>query len=422
MQLSQAPYKITVPFANGASDKTYPIPITTVTAGQVSWTAGYPLLTRTPLSSGGIPPDGNNENGIFYTLSTIDQWSNAGAFYPYDPAFSSAVNGYPAGSIILNSETTGFWYNTTDNNTTNPESSGMGWVPFCPTGIMTVAMTSSNVTLTPVQASNNIIIISGTLTANLFLIFPNSTGQWMVINNTVGNFSITCKTASGTGVLVIKKNPIIIWGDSVNIYFGINRYSGYTSVIPLTASTILDDSYAGQLIGLYNPITITLPPSSILNLGNTFTFYSEFQCIINTVGSDRIILNSATSLSSITLFDGDTLELKSSGNSWVASGTAQLGYSSEFSSSLTSGGYQYLPSGFLKQWGISAPISIGGFVTVTPPIPFPNNFFTINATLIASTVGSGGVGASINNLNSFNIYNWSTSNLTSGVYFELTGY
>jgi hypothetical protein len=63
-------------------------------------------------------------------------------------------------------------------------------------------MTSANVTLTPLQYGKPIIVITGTLTANLNLIFPAIVNEWTVINNTTGAFTITCKTATGAGVVV----------------------------------------------------------------------------------------------------------------------------------------------------------------------------------------------------------------------------
>ena len=61
-------------------------------------------------------------------------------------------------------------------------------------------LTSSNVTLTSLQQLKKIITLSGTLTANIDLVFLALPGEWVVINNTTGGFTVTAKTAAGTGV------------------------------------------------------------------------------------------------------------------------------------------------------------------------------------------------------------------------------
>lgn len=47
----------------------------------------------------------------------------------YDAAFQTAVGGYPAGAEVLSATTPGLsWMSTTDNNTTNPDTGGAGWL------------------------------------------------------------------------------------------------------------------------------------------------------------------------------------------------------------------------------------------------------------------------------------------------------
>jgi hypothetical protein len=91
-----------------------------------------------------------------------------------------------------------------------------GWLPDFTTGAAAITMTGANVTLTELQYGKPVIVITGLLTANLNLIFPNIVGEWVVINGTTGSFSITCKTAAGTGVVVNSVQSIV--GDATNIY------------------------------------------------------------------------------------------------------------------------------------------------------------------------------------------------------------
>ena len=226
MKLTDTPGKLVLPFANAGAKNTIPTKSQIgITAGAASLTDGFPPLTRTPIAAGGVPPSGLDMNGILFQLSAILRWANAGGGYAYDAAFATDpnVNGYPKGARIMRSDGQGYWFNTVENNTTDPEAAGAdaaGWVPDFTNGVTAVTMTSANVTLTPLQYGKPIIVITGTLTANLNLIFPSIAGEWYVINNTTGAFTITCKTAAGTGVVVKSVHPIV--GDGVNIYSAVN--------------------------------------------------------------------------------------------------------------------------------------------------------------------------------------------------------
>lgn len=214
-----APTKIETPFATSGSKNTIPVPSQIgVTPGAASYTDGFPPLTMTPLASGGVPPFGQDFNGVLYEITKATQWQQAMAgAYAYDSAFATAVGGYPLGAAVLRSDGLGLWINQTANNSTDPEAGGAGWMPLIQPGATSVTMTGSSVTLTSLQAGKDIIIISGTLIASLNLIFPTYVKSWSIINNTSGSYSITAKTASGTGVAVTQGKVSQIIGDGTNI-------------------------------------------------------------------------------------------------------------------------------------------------------------------------------------------------------------
>jgi len=221
MQFSSAPDKIVLPFANSGARNVIPVASQIgILPGAASLTDGFPPLTRTPEASGGLGPSGLDMNGILFSVSAISRWALAGGGYVFDTAFASDSNigGYPKGARLLRSDGAGYWFNTVDNNTTDPESSGSasaGWVPDFSSGVTAVTMTNSNVTLTAEQYGKPVIVITGLLTSNLSLIFPALTGKWTVINNTTGMYTITCRTASGTGVSANSVQLIV--GDGTNL-------------------------------------------------------------------------------------------------------------------------------------------------------------------------------------------------------------
>lgn len=253
MQLTNTPGKLVLPFANAGAKNTIPTASQIgITAGAASLTDGFPPLTRTPIAAGGVPPSGLDMNGILYELSAILRWANAGGGYAYDAAFAtdSNVGGYPKGARIMRSDGLGYWFNTVENNTTDPEAAGAaaaGWVPDFTNGVTSVAMASANVTLTPLQYGKPIIVITGTLTANLNLIFPTIVNEWTVINNTTGPYTITCKTAAGTGLIV--NTAALIVGDGTNIQSAVTD-----------AAALFGETVATATGGTADAITATFTP------------------------------------------------------------------------------------------------------------------------------------------------------------------
>lgn len=273
MQLTDAPAKLVLPFADAGAKNTIPVASQVgITPGAASLTDGFPPLTRTPIASGGIPPSGLDMNGVLYEVTAPVRWANAGAGYVYDGTFATDadVGGYPKGARILRTDGEGYWLNTTDDNATDPEAGGAGWVPDYTSGAASVAMSNANVTLTSLQAGRPVIIITGTLTANLNLVFPAYVKQWLVINRATGAYSVTCKTSAGTGVTVATGAQAQILGDGTNVVEGASSQTTtvdaglqefrltLTTGVPVTtadvtaATTLYLTPYNGNRIALYD--------------------------------------------------------------------------------------------------------------------------------------------------------------------------
>ena len=222
-----APLLIAQPFGFGAANPTYiniPIPVPSqisTTVNAASFTDGFPPNTMTPEASGGLPFFGQDMNGILYMVSAYCANFAAGALSSYNSTLSSTVSGYPVGVVLVNANGNGVWINQVSGNTTDPDTGGAGWMPAVGVGGTSVALAASNVTLTALQAALPYIALTGALTANVNVIFPANTGQdWIVANVTTGAFTVTCKTASGTGIVIPQTGtaaPTSIYCDSANI-------------------------------------------------------------------------------------------------------------------------------------------------------------------------------------------------------------
>lgn len=127
-----APTKIQIPFANGAGGayvRTVPVASQIgIQNGAASYTDGFPPLNFTPVNAGGVPPFGQDMNGILRDVSAHARWWAAGGPVYYDSAYQTAIGGYPKGAIVQSATVTGkLWYSSVDNNLTNPDTGGAGW-------------------------------------------------------------------------------------------------------------------------------------------------------------------------------------------------------------------------------------------------------------------------------------------------------
>ena len=220
MQIANSPQKWTIPFANGDSGRVE-VPATSADATKASLLLGFPPLTRTPPENGGVPPSGEDFNGAMNQVARIAWWQMGGGRFNYDATFATDtnVNGYPQGGTLASSDQTGTWLSLIDNNTNNPDTNGTGWAPLSTYGVTALTgQTGGTTTLTPVQAMKRTITIAGTLTSNLIVVLPAWTYNWQISNLTTGAFTVTVKTAAGSGTIIPQTGtPTPVVGDGTNI-------------------------------------------------------------------------------------------------------------------------------------------------------------------------------------------------------------
>ena len=95
--------------------------------GRAGYNEGFPPINMTAVAAGGIPPYGQDMNGVLYDLSTAIQYIQSGIDFPFDSAFATAIGGYAVGAIVSDaSDKSLLWVNGTASNTTFPT----GWTSF----------------------------------------------------------------------------------------------------------------------------------------------------------------------------------------------------------------------------------------------------------------------------------------------------
>lgn len=106
-----------------------------ISNGAASLATGFPPNCFQPIPGGGSWPWGQDFNGILNQITAWDQWMQAGGPVRYDAAFQTAIGGYPLGAEVMSGVTTGlFWISMADNNLTNPDAGGAGWVSWSALG------------------------------------------------------------------------------------------------------------------------------------------------------------------------------------------------------------------------------------------------------------------------------------------------
>lgn len=270
MQASAIPSKIQLPFANSGTKNAIPVASQiSVKPGAASYTDGFPPLTFTDLAAGGVPPSGADFNGILNAITAVQQWQSAGGVFKYDSAFSTAIGGYPAGAVLESADGSTLWMNLADNNTTDPDGANpANWAPAAAYGIAAITgLTNANVTLTPAQYSRPIITLAGTLTGNVQIIFPTTTQEWRVRNNTSGSFTVTCKTAAGTGSTVVQGGEDVFYGDGTNLVqrLGNTPATGDRSS-KLATTQMFANEFAASLVSNGKQV---LPSGLIIKMGTS---------------------------------------------------------------------------------------------------------------------------------------------------------
>jgi microcystin-dependent protein len=236
----------TVPFAKNGSRTA--IPDANQPSGEVSYNTGFGPDYERQL---GVDPLAKNieredfNQSLFDATQALQEFQAGLGTVPFNATLAAALSpaGYPKGAIIPRAEFDGFWISTAANNSTDPTAGG-SWQPTSVVGSFTQALTNVNVTISVNNAAYPRINLSGVLTANVTVTLPNWVYNWDVTNNCTGAFTVTLKTAAGTGIVVSQGKASAIFGDGTNIRLRQTDFISPALLVSPTAPTPVpgDDS------------------------------------------------------------------------------------------------------------------------------------------------------------------------------------
>lgn len=205
-----APEIFVKPFGAGAAGGfiTYPLPVASqiaITPGAASLTDGFPPLNmQDPVSQGGVPPFGQDMNGLARMLSAYCVWLQAGMGFYYDATFATANGGYAIGAQLQSTTNDALqWLNTVDGNMTDPDDPdyAIGWIALTAGGeyLSTTAAAGSTHDFNPAgftPAVSYIDIDTTAGNATITGIDGGFNGRKLVITNTGANLLTLAITGS----------------------------------------------------------------------------------------------------------------------------------------------------------------------------------------------------------------------------------
>lgn len=214
----------------------------------------------------------------------------------------------------------------------------------------------SNVTLTAVEAGNGILEFTGALTANIAVIVPTSpTRAWIIKNATSGAYTLTVKTAAGTGVVCSQGYTAQAWTDGTNVYDALTDFDSpvltgnptaptaaqfdddtslattafvrrmgkqYSTNPTVGRGSSLTSAHVGGMVILYDADniggTVTLPSAATLPGGATIT-------VINGTGDGTYTVaafgaQTINGLASLSIKSQTRIEFTVYGGRWIAYG------------------------------------------------------------------------------------------------------
>ena len=339
----------------GGSFITEPIPVPSqigVTAGAASFTDGFPPLTMTALSAGGIPPKGQDLNGILFMITANTAWVSAGMGYTFSSAFAADIGGYPVGAQVLMADGSGYWLNTTAANSTNPDTTAnSGWVPVSSYGVANVALTGGSVTLTAAQYRRGIIVLTGALGSNATVVFPNIEGEWLVVNATTNAYTVTV-SAGGSDTVTIPQAG----------------YAGAYSIFNVDGSNLFTSNFSSAgLAPLASPAftgTPTAPTATPATANTTQIATTAFAQAAIAAAIAGLAPKASPDLTGV-----PTAPTAAPGTNSLQLATTAFVQAAAAAS--VSANKTVFPGGFITQNGLTGVVSGGSTYSVTFPTPFP---------------------------------------------------
>ncbi len=420
MKRSEAPKKQPVPFAiNGLREEL--LPATQAGDNTASYLNGFPPITMTLKTAGGLPPKGQDMNQILFEVSALARWASSGAINSFDQDFATSIGGYPKGATLIGDDGSTIFISSIDDNTSNPNSGGAGW--FNQTnGYLKTASNLSEIRSAGTDAQNSAKINLGLQsfgTSAGFTSVSSPTAKTFIYITDAGDWGVQDSFGTPIPLTIARGGTGASTTTGARSALGVSAFassSSFTSMSSPTAKTFIYITDAGDWgaqdsSGTPIPLTInrggtgsnTLSGARF-NLGvNAFATSSSFssmsspnatRALVITDAGDWGVQDSTGNVTALSISRGGTgakdastartnLGLGVAATRNVGSLAGQIPDMSLFLASATGKGYFKLPSGMIFQWGsinVAAANSSADVSIDQCQIPFPNGVLQAGAS------------------------------------------
>lgn len=114
------PKLISKPFAQNGQKNVIPEKYeTSMESNQATWDQGFGQITMLPVSAGGLPPKGQDFNGILNQMCETIVHISKGGVFKFSVDYATAINGYPKGAILQSEDEKKYYQSLIDNNKVN---------------------------------------------------------------------------------------------------------------------------------------------------------------------------------------------------------------------------------------------------------------------------------------------------------------
>lgn len=114
------PKLIVKPFAKNGQKNVIPENYeTSMDSNQATWDQGFGQITMLPVAAGGLPPKGQDFNGILNQISENIVYQSQGGRFKFSPESAESIGGYPKGAILQSDDEKKEYQSLIDNNKVN---------------------------------------------------------------------------------------------------------------------------------------------------------------------------------------------------------------------------------------------------------------------------------------------------------------
>ncbi|PKH35127.1 hypothetical protein BI292_25975 [Pseudomonas sp. 43NM1] len=301
-------------------------------------------------------------------------------------------------------------------------------------GATTVSVAGSGSTLlTAAQVRAGVLYLNGTLTGNKTVIVPTEPARFQVCNTTTGPFTLTVKTAAGSGILVTQSMCSLLFCDGASVFLqqsdfvspifrGVPRtplpprfdvsdqvmsasavssrgqqYSTFTAFDGPLHGTVghvggvvhCSGSGGANAYSLPSTAANNIPPGATVRVQN----WGAYDLSLSVQGGDNMQENIDGVWSPATrAIPADSYVdcMHIGAGMWLLAGTGVVGKTRPWAFMSGESGYQKLPSGLIIQWFTAPFAQAYQAVPFNLPIAFTKGNFGCNVSLTSSAIYASG--------------------------------